>query len=341
MTAQVFARVLESVRRHQPLAGTLFPVDDAGASVGGVAVRLPPWVGRGQGQQQAPDPASKRAISRAPGGSGGPAQSTSGSATSNGSASRVQQKSWAAPASQPRPGFPVQRSPATSPQKPSATSAATVKAPDQPSPAASSVETSEDCSADAAGGQAVSASRALSQQQEASQQQQRQQHAGVLQEPAAIEQRGGLAHDAAAQNGAEPSSAGHREGLGKESDRSDAAASVTAAAQAADKPSASAISAEQVAKVPVANSIAAGQPVHTADMDQQHDNSPSSVAMQPTDDLTSPDSNHQQAPLLRGEVAPADIWDGNDAALLAVIVEHAKVLRTINAGEAGSSCSLM
>ncbi len=342
MTAQVFARVLESVRRHQPLAGTLFNVDTASAAVGGVAVRLPPWVGRGQLQQQ-DGRCEGPAASRAQDGSVSLPQSTVSGATSSGSASRVQERSWAAHASLPRPGFPVQRSPATSPQKPSAASAATVKAQIQPSPATSSVEASQDRVIDAAAEDRPSdASGAFNQQQETSRQQLQQQRAGKPGELAMSERGGALAYDAAAENSAAPSSARLATLKTESHDRSDVAAIATAAAQAADKPSASVISAEQAEKVSVTSSSAADQPVRTTDMGQRHEKPPISVAMQPTEDCDTAHSNLQHAPDSRGaEVAPADVWDGNDAALLAVIVEHAKVLHTINAGEAGSSCSLM
>ena len=342
--AQVFARVLESARRHQPLAGTLFPVDNAGASAENVVVRLPPWVGHCQRQQ--PDGSNADGAARqAQRGSTHVGQSPSDGATRNGSVSRAQARSWAAPASLPRPGFPVQRSPATSPQKPSPASVTTVEAVTQPS-ATPSVEASADHFSDAASKNPTGASGALGPQQyDRQQQQQQQQHAAALQELAATAQRGGFTQDWASDNGVAPNSARVAAlGTARETApaRSDAAPVLTLAAQPVGRLSSLDFVAEEAATSSVGQTSAAVVPMRNTDMDQQHQQSLSGVAMKPKGDSITAHLNLQQAADIHcAEGPPADVWDGHDAALLAVIVEHAKVLRTINAGEAGSSCSLM
>ena len=325
--------MLDSVRRRQPLMGTLFPVDAADAAADGMAVRLPPWLGRGDRQQQGPDRSERAANQRQ---AEFASVATRGRVTANGRAKRRSpERKWAAPTSAPRPGFPVQRSPAVSPQKPSAASATTRGAHQEPS------ATTLDAEADRSGAPASEppgmASGATRMHCTDSDEQDVNLHPQLTATPAT----GAAAVEKVVLVGGEASSA-------TESSSPDAAlvggidsTANTAPAQPADSPPPHVLSTSEEAQVSAEDVSAAREPAQPADPAQQPERAPSTAGPQPTEGHVLQADRQASAGTQSVTAAPARTWDGNDAALLAVIVEHAKVLRTINAGEAGSSCSLM
>ena len=337
MPAQVFARVLESVRRHQPLAGTLFPVDTTGASAGGMAVRLPPWVGRGQRQQQAHGRTFNRAAGQAAGGSAGREQPAVDASVSNGDVSRVQERSWSARAGLPRPGFPVQRSPAASPQKPSTASANGATGHAASSGSATSV--AGDGNYDPASESAAIMPGAGDMKQT---QQTAQQHVSASHQALPAPQLEAVVEEGCSTDGELSAGAGAAVTSSAPVAPTASTTTATTSAQPAESPLADVASIEAEALNSAAEDSAASQPAQTPATSQQHEHASSGAAPRVTDDCEAAYVDLQAASEKRRAEAPsADIWDGNDAALLAVIVEHANVLRTINPGEAGSSCSLM
>ena len=323
----MFARVLESARRHQPLIGTLFRVDAASPAADSVAVRLPPWVGRRPTQADAGQ--AQRAAKRAPRGRGQPQQSSmdsvqpSAAGVTGRNADRPaspERKSWATPPSGGRPGFPVQRSPAASPQKlPAAPSAAAYDSVD---------ESSEHVASSTAG-------------------------AGM---PASTEVRQNVRAAASNLPGpqpAEPSATSAEAVVDSRTSHHDAASGVSQAGEAAagdeavDPADSSASQGQHTAEGAAAcqGGSSGVSTVHKAP-DEQHDAQSVALSDGGTQSMNSPESTESDIP--KSTADPSKVkathtpqWDGHDAALLAVIVEHAKVLHTINAGEAGSSCSLM
>ena len=290
-------------------------------------MRLPAWGGRSQREPQAHG-RPKRAPADAAAPASLPPPSDGGAIGNDAADRRSADRPWPAQASAPRPGFPVQRSPAVSPQKPSAASAISPEGHEKLSSTALSA--GADYAHSPADGHG-SATGATNLQTEPRQQQQhiapRQHLAPTPQTRAEVEGRVPSCGEA------------FGDAVGPA-----AATARSAIPQPADSPPARACSAAEQAGAPEEAPVmlAAGQPVQPATLIDEHEHNPSGAELQHTEGLKAIRSNLQPSLDTRSaKAAPAVPWDGNDAALLAVIVEHAKVLRTINAGEAGSSCSIM
>ena len=308
--------------------GTMFRVAPATPAEDSVAVRLPPWVGRKPAGLETGT--RRRAVRRQQRPDGQPEQSTSdprqrfatGADPSRAAARRAspEKSAWATPSSAARPGFPVQRSPAVSPQKLPAAAAAEASEPADMSP--------EHTASGAAG---TESSESTDIRQDVS-------------VPQSLVAEARSAEPSAGSGEAEVDARTRQYGTASSVPQPDETVADTAAAEPMD----SSMPHSRVAVGSAATIENAAADTSRAEAGPTMPQEEPFVALSSleTQTLNSlepslPDTLESLAEPAAEKTARADSWDGHDAALLAVIVEHAKVLRTINAGEAGSSCSLM